>query len=96
MKNLQRSSSRVIQLYSVVSDNAFKIVKALKDKNIRQFGCYSNCLNLVVKDAFEAFPSLKTLRDLASKIVTLTKQSTQASDKLEESQRALSSKKPKK
>ena len=87
---------RVMEEYNIqskvlttVTDNASNIVKAVSALGHRHIRCYAHCLNLIVVDSIKATKGLAEVRDLVSKVVTQTRQSTSTNDKFHQIQRSL-------
>ncbi len=70
-----------------VTDNASNVVKAIKLMEIRHLSCYAHCLNLVFTDTLKESLTLIALKQQVSRIITCSKQSQQAGEKLEVLQR---------
>ncbi len=78
-----------------VTDGSSNVVKAVLELEWKHLYCYAHCLNLMVSDSMKASPNLE-IKEQASAVITPTRQSTKAIDKLEDFQQKLGSKLPKK
>ena len=83
------------KVLAVITDNGSNVVKAVKDISLRRLSCFAHSLNLVVMDSIKSCPALQETKEKVSKVVTLTKQSTVAKEKLDKIQADLG-RKPKK
>ncbi len=99
---ISQELGKVLQGYNIrekvltsVTDNGSNIMKAVQDMGIRRISCYAHLLNLVVMEAIKSTPSLQQVREQVSKVVTMTKTSTVAKEKLDQIQESLGMK-PKK
>ena len=76
------------KVVSLTTDNAANMLKASKDAKIPSIGCFAHLLNNAVTQALQ-FPEMKAIRDKVSKVVALTRRSTNALLELQEAQRGL-------
>ncbi|XP_059096593.1 zinc finger BED domain-containing protein 4-like [Tigriopus californicus] len=59
-----------------ITDNGANMVKAIKDMGIKHFPCYAHTLNLVALSSMRDVPAVMAIKEIASKVVELTRRST--------------------
>lgn len=101
-ERIQEEAEQVLQRFGIrekvlafITDNGSNIRKAVKSMGIERISCYAHLLNLVATESFKAVPELQEVRDKVSRVVKLTRQSTNAKEKLDQIQESLG-RKPKK
>ena len=77
------------KVVALVTDNAANAVAAARLTGWTHIPCFAHSLNLIVKDALGADPSLVALKKKCKDIVTFFHHSCKASDKLREVQKQL-------
>ncbi len=99
---MSQELEKVLQEYNIqekvltsVTDNGSNVMKAVQDMGIRCISCYTHLLNLVVMEVIKSTPPLQQVREQVSKVVTMTKTSPAAQEKLDWIQESLGMK-PKK
>ncbi len=84
------------KLLAIVTDVGSNVVEAVWKLEWKHLYCYAHFLNLVVSDSIKASPNLLEIKEQVRAIITLTRQSTKARDKLQDFEQKLGSKQPKK
>ena len=77
------------KLISVTTDNGFNVVKAVKDAGYQHIGCLAHRMNLVVTSTLEKMVELAPIRNKVSRIVALTKRSSNMKEAFMKIQRDL-------
>ena len=77
------------KVVALVTDNAANAMATARITRWKHIPCFAHTLNLIVKGALEADPSLVTLKKKCKDIITFFHHSSKASDKLSEIQKQL-------